>query len=267
MSEETPPPLGPWQQRARTVLRLWCWVVFGLIVLSFVMGAISGSALTRNPMAGVWWLLFGGYALRKGGLLDLPGGHRKAAWVAGALTLFAIISIAYGPGLKEIVAPAWVYALRAALALSPAVLTIALILAAREAKDPSPFETWPACRPDRRRSASVAALVIAAAFMVLGVLGLFGVIGGENTKPGLWLIYGVFYGGVLLLAGIQMWFGRWVAITVGILVPLCMIMAVILGSMGFAGFIPLNLAIPGSIGALVCTVFLIRGVTCRPAPM
>ncbi len=206
MSEETPLPVGPWQQRARTVLRLWCWFVFCLIVFSFVMGAISGSALTRNPMAGVWWLVFGGYALKKGGLLDLPGGHRKAAWVAGALTLLAIISIAYGPGHDEIVVPAWVYALRAAMALSTAVLTIALIMAAREVKDPSPFETWPPCRPDRRRSASVAALIVAAAFMILG-------------------------------------------------------------SMGFAGFIPLNLAIPGSIGALVCTIFLIRGVTCRPAPL
>jgi hypothetical protein len=235
-----------------------------LIILRFVRPPMTGRGL-RISMAGLYWLLFGGYLLKKGGLLDMPRGHRKAAWIMGAFSGLTILLLTMTLTAAEIVDSVWVHAVRVAFTAMTTLVAVGLILAAREAKEPSPFETWPPCRSDRRRSASVATLAVAAAFIVLAVLGLFRVIGGENSDPAVWLVCGLFYGVVTLFAGIQMWSGRWVAMTVGVLVPLCMFLAIILGTVGLCGLIEPGIAILGSVGAIVCTIFLIRGVTCRPA--
>ena len=137
------------REKARKLLRLWCWFIFVSMILSFVRlrSAESASLLTANPMAGFWWLLFGGYALRKGGVLDHPGGYRKAAWVTGALTGLSVFMVVHGLGLisawelpsgrATAIAPLWFQVVRVTLVVLTGWLTIVLFRAGRAWQHPA----------------------------------------------------------------------------------------------------------------------------------
>lgn len=254
-------------RKTRFLIKVWLGVTLAMALIE----RLYSEGLPGVRMWWFWAVVFGVSALRQDGLLTQPSGHRKVAWIMGMFTAVGLFSLWLGltqppePTTPGYLSRTQVNFIILGFVAFSVHLLVHFIRRARQNREPPIFAVWPPCRPERRRSASLAALAFAAVCLVFALLVFLAVIPVAGKQHHSAIGMGVFYGVATLIAGLQMWHGRLVAATVGVLVPVCLILTMVLPSLAIAKLVPPLFAGLGAAGAITCAVFLIRGVTCRPA--